>query len=135
MPDKNDGIIMATGRRKTSVAQVRLIPNGQGKFNVNKKTIDEHFGGNLRHIDNVKKPIGKIESAGGFDIHAKVVGGGITGQAEAIRHGIARALASLSDANKKTMRKEGFLTRDDRKVERKKPGRPKARKRFQYSKR
>ena len=135
MFDKNDGVIMATGRRKTSVAQVRLIPNGEGKYIVNKKTIDEFFGGNSRHIHNVKKPIGKIESAAGFDISAKVHGGGITGQAEAIRHGIARALAKLSDANKKTMRKEGFLTRDDRKVERKKPGQPKARKKFQYSKR
>ena len=126
---------MATGRRKTSVAQVRMIPQGAGKIEVNRKPIEDFFGGNLRHIDNVKKPLDKIEGAKGFDIRAKVHGGGITGQAEAIRHGIARALAKIGEENKKIMRKEGFLTRDDRKVERKKPGRPKARKRFQYSKR
>ncbi len=135
MSDKNDGVLWATGRRKTSVAQVRLIPQGDGKIAVNKKSIEDFFGGNLRHIHNVKKPLEKIEAAGGYDVRAKVHGGGITGQAEAIRHGIARALAKLGDENKKIMRKEGFLTRDDRKVERKKPGRPKARKKFQYSKR
>lgn len=135
MSDKNSGILMATGRRKTSVAQVRLIPNGDGKIAVNKKSIEDFFGGNHRHIDNVKKPLGKIEAAKGFDVRAKVTGGGITGQAEAIRHGIARALAKIGEENRRLMRREGFLTRDDRKVERKKPGRPKARKRFQYSKR
>ena len=135
MSDKNSGVLMATGRRKTSVAQVRLIPKGVGSIDVNKKPISDFFGGNLRHIDNVKKPLGKIEGAGSFDVRAKVVGGGITGQAEALRHGIAPALASVGEENKRIMRREGFLTRDDRKVERKKPGRPKARKRFQYSKR
>lgn len=125
----------ATGRRKTSISQVRLIPNGQGKIVINGKPIEQFFGGHKRHAANATMPLTKAEQAKGFDVTVKVVGGGITGQAEAIRHGIARALAKIDDTVKKAMRKEGFLTRDARMVERKKPGRPKARKRFQYSKR
>jgi len=125
----------ATGRRKTSIAQVRLIPNGQGKITINAKPIEQFFGGHKRHAANATMPLAKTEQAKDFDVTVKVVGGGITGQAEAIRHGIARALAKIDDQIKKAMRKEGFLTRDARMVERKKPGRPKARKRFQYSKR
>lgn len=132
MTDNN--ILFATGRRKTSVAQVRLIP-GAGKFTVNAKPADEFFGGHLSHKHTAFLPLAKTEQGKGFDVTAKVTGGGITGQAEAIRHGIARALAKIDGDIKKTMRKEGFLTRDARMVERKKPGRPKARKRFQYSKR
>jgi small subunit ribosomal protein S9 len=127
---------MATGRRKTSVAQVRLIPGGEaGKITVNSKPVDEFFRGRGRHILNVRLPLTKLDQGKDFEVRAKVVGGGITGQAEAIRHGVARALAKISEDAKKTMRKEGWLTRDARMVERKKPGQPKARKRFQYSKR
>jgi small subunit ribosomal protein S9 len=131
--DKN--VLWATGRRKTSIAQVRLIPNGQGKVTVNKKPIVDFFGGNRRQTSSVSLPLQKVDAGKGFDVRVKVVGGGITGQAEAIRHGIARALAKIGETEKKAMRKEGFLTRDPRMVERKKPGQPKARKKFQYSKR
>jgi small subunit ribosomal protein S9 len=127
-------LLWATGRRKTSVAQVRLIPNGSGKLTINAKPLAAFFGGLGRHIRQVTLPLEKAEMKD-FDVSAKVVGGGITGQAEALRHGIARALAKIDDKTKKIMRKEGFLTRDSRMVERKKPGQPKARKRFQYSKR
>ena len=133
MSDSN--ILWATGRRKTSVAQVRLIPNGQGKVRINSKTLEEFFRGHDRHIHSVRNPLSKAEQGKGFDVRVKVTGGGVTGQAEAIRHGIARALAKIDETVKKAMRKEGFLTRDARMVERKKPGRPKARKKFQYSKR
>lgn len=128
-------ILWATGRRKTSVAQVRLIPNGEGKVTVNAKPIDEFFRGHLAQINSALLPLVKTEQSKGFDVTVKVEGGGITGQAGAIRHGIARALAKIDDTVKRALRKEGFLTRDARMVERKKPGRPKARKRFQYSKR
>ena len=129
-----NNIILATGRRKTSVAQIRLIP-GASKFTVNTKPADEFFGGHLTHKHAAFLPLTRTEQGKAFDVTAKVHGGGITGQAGAISHGIARALAKLDLDVKKTMRKEGFLTRDARMVERKKPGRPKARKRFQYSKR
>ena len=127
--------LWATGRRKTSIAQVRLIPNGQGKIVINAKPIEQFFGGHKRHAADATMPLVKVEQGKGFDVTVKVLGGGITGQAGAIRHGIARALAKIGDDVKKVMRKEGFLTRDARMVERKKPGQPKARKRFQYSKR
>ncbi|MDE2291305.1 MAG: 30S ribosomal protein S9 [Elusimicrobia bacterium] len=130
-----NNILFATGRRKTSVAQVRLVPGGAGKVVVNAKTAEQFFGGHGRHKDSALMPLAKVEAAKGFDVTVKVTGGGITGQAEAIRHGLARALSKLDGDIKKSMRKEGFLTRDARMVERKKPGRPKARKRFQYSKR
>lgn len=126
--------IFATGRRKTSIAQVRLIPEGTGKMTINGKPSTEFFGGHGRHFNDAHLPI-SLDETKGFDVFVKVEGGGITGQAEAVRHGLARALAKLSEPNKKLMRKNGWLTRDDRMVERKKPGRPKARKRFQYSKR
>lgn len=133
MSDANT--LWATGRRKTSIAQVRLLPNGAGKVTVNAKPLEEFFRGYHRQINSILLPLAKAEGGKGYDVTVKVVGGGVTGQAEAIRHGIARALAKLSEPIKKAMRKEGFLTRDARMVERKKPGRPKARKRFQYSKR
>ena len=131
---KNSEMIWATGRRKTSIAQVRLLPQGDGKVTVNAKPAEQYFHGQERHLHDVLSPL-KAEGAGGFNVSVKVVGGGITGQAGAIRHGIARALAKLDEKLKKAMRAQGFLTRDDRMVERKKSGQPKARKRFQYSKR
>jgi len=127
--------IWATGRRKTSVAQVRLLPKGQGKILVNSKSLEDYFGGHERQKIEALLPARAASKAQGYDLYIRVYGGGVTGQAEAIRHGIARALSQLDDSIKKQMRKEGFLTRDPRMVERKKPGRPKARKRFQYSKR
>jgi small subunit ribosomal protein S9 len=135
MADKKDDILWATGRRKTSIAQVRLVPGGEGKVVVNAKPVELFFHGQPRHIYQALLPLEKVEKGKTFNVTAKVAGGGLTGQAEAIRHGIARALAQIDDVSKKAMRKEGFLTRDSRMVERKKPGRPKARKRFQYSKR
>jgi small subunit ribosomal protein S9 len=128
--------IWATGRRKTSVAQVRLIPEGAGKVTVNAKPVDEYFRGQEHRLRNVLAPIGvAAEEAKKFDYMLKIMGGGLTGQAEAARHAIARALVKLDEKNKKPMRANGFLTRDPRMVERKKSGQPKARKRFQYSKR
>jgi len=130
----NTETLWATGRRKTSIAQVRLLPQGEGKVVVNAKPVEEFFRGQPRHINDVLSPF-KAEGAAVYNASVKVIGGGITGQAGAIRHGIARALAKIDDKFKKAMRKEGFLSRDDRMVERKKSGQPKARKRFQYSKR
>jgi small subunit ribosomal protein S9 len=128
-------LILATGRRKTSVAQVRIVPHGAGKVTVNAKPAEDYFRGQDHRLRNVLAPIGLVENAGKFDFVVKIVGGGMTGQAEAARHAIARALVKLDEKNKKAMRANGFLTRDPRMVERKKTGQPKARKRFQYSKR
>ena len=130
--DKN--IITATGRRKTSVAQVKLVQNGEGKVTVNTKTPEAYFGNNprLRYVITSPFDLAKDQK---FDCIAKVNGGGLASQAGAIRHGVARAIASLGDSFHSSMKKAGFLTRDPRMVERKKPGQPKARKRFQFSKR
>jgi small subunit ribosomal protein S9 len=122
------------GRRKSSVARVRLLP-GKGRVFVNSKTIEEYFNGLPQKINDILKPLEVTKSASKFDIKVVVKGGGITGQAEAVRLGIARALSTLDDSNKVILRKNELLTRDSREVERKKPGQPKARKRFQYSKR
>ncbi len=125
--------IWATGRRKTAIARVRLTP-GSGKIAVNKRSLDEYFKGNTKHSMVAMQAI-QVSKSTGFDIFVNVLGGGLTGQAEAIRHGIARALSKTDQKIKVQMRKIGYLTRDPRAVERKKPGQPKARKRFQYSKR
>ncbi len=134
MAIKND-YIRATGRRKTSVAQVRMIPNGEGKVTVNAKPVAAYFRGQEHQQRDILAPIGLVEAAKKFDFILKIIGGGTTGQAQAGRHAIARALVKLDEKNRKVMRAEGFLTRDPRMVERKKSGQPKARKRFQYSKR
>ncbi len=127
--------LMATGRRKTSIAQVRLVPGGKGQVTVNKKSLDEFFGGQDRQKTSVTEPLKLVEGSQKFDFVLKIVGGGITGQAEAARLAIAKAMVKLDSKNRKLMRAHGFLTRDPRAVERKKSGQPKARKRFQYSKR
>jgi len=121
------------GRRKTSVARVYLTP-GKGEITINKKEFKTYF---LSEIDQtkVKQPLVAVNMDGQYDITINVEGGGITGQAEAIRLGIARALAEINEENKSPLRKEGFITRDSRMVERKKPGRRKARRKFQFSKR
>ncbi len=128
-------VIWATGRRKTSVAQVRLLPKGDGKVTVNKKPVEMYFHGLPHQIRDVVEPLQIIEAAKSHDYIVKVVGGGISGQAGAARHAISRALVKLDEKNKKTLKAAGFLTRDPRMVERKKAGQPKARKRFQFSKR
>jgi small subunit ribosomal protein S9 len=126
--------IWATGRRKNATARVRLIP-GSGKFVINKRNVEEFFGGHHRSKWQAMKPFDIAKISTQYDIWVDVVGGGVTGQAGAISHGIARAFSRIDNGLRLAMRKEGLLTRDSRMVERKKPGRPKARKKFQYSKR
>jgi len=121
------------GRRKTAVARVYITP-GNGEIKVNSRDFKEYFPtGPLQYIVNQAQQSVKVE--GQFDITVNVDGGGIKGQAEATRLGIARALVKVSEENKSPLRKEGLLTRDPRMVERKKPGQKKARKKFQFSKR
>ena len=123
-----------TGRRKTSVAQAELV-KGSGKITINTKSLEDYFRGCPRYQDTVVAPLSELKAEKDFDVNVKVCGGGIASQAGAIRHAIARSLAVLGEDNKKSMKKAGFLTRDPRMVERKKPGQPKARRRFQFSKR
>ena len=122
-----------TGRRKTARARV-FLRAGEGKISVNGRTLDAYFGHQVAHI-LVKQPLQAAEMIDKFDVLATVSGGGNSAQAQAIRHGLARALVSLNEELRPTMRIAGFLTRDSRKVERKKVGLHKARKAPQYSKR
>ena len=123
-----------TGRRKNAVAAVRLVP-GNGKITINSKDIDEYFGLDTLKL-LVRQPLALTETEDKFDVIVKAVGGGISGQAGAIRHGIARALVEADEDNYKSVLKAaGFLTRDARMKERKKPGLKKARKASQFSKR
>ncbi len=125
--------IPATGRRKSSVARVRLL-DGSGKITINKRDIDEYFGlDTLKQI--VRQPLVLTDSLQKYDIFANVDGGGYSGQAGAIRHGIARALIKISEENKGVLKTAGLLTRDPRMKERKKYGLRKARKAVQFSKR
>ena len=129
-------IIQAVGRRKNAIARVRMVANPDGStIEVNGRTMDEYFGGNNRQKHEALGSLRAVKSFAGYDIFISVLGGGITGQSGAIRHGIARAMSKTDEKIRLQMRKEGYLTRDPRVVERKKPGQPKARKRFQYSKR
>lgn len=121
------------GRRKNAVARVLVRP-GSGELLVNDRRLNEYFP-ILRHQVAVETPLRVTDSEGIYDIQIRVRGGGITGQAEAVQLGIARALLDLDEDRRGTLRTHGLLTRDPRVVERKKPGRPKARKRFQFSKR
>ncbi len=123
----------AVGRRKTSVARVILRP-GSGGWSINGRSLDEYFPRPAHRI-RIEDPLRVAESEGTFDVQVRVRGGGLTGQADAIRMGLARALSIHDEEVRAPMREGGMLTRDARKVERKKPGRPKARKRFQFSKR
>ena len=123
----------AVGRRKKAVARVRLIP-GEGNITVNKRNLDEYFGPEtLKTV--VRQPLTLTETAGRFDVVVSVRGGGFTGQAGAIRHGIARALVKADEELKPAIKKAGYLTRDPRMKERKKYGLKKARKAPQFSKR
>lgn len=122
-----------TGRRKTSSARVYL-KSGTGKVSINGRTLDEFFGRETGRMI-VRQPFGAVQLEGKFDVDAHVEGGGITGQAGAIRHGITRALMAYDETLRSPLRKAGFVTRDAREVERKKVGRRKARRGTQFSKR
>ncbi|MDR2426917.1 MAG: 30S ribosomal protein S9 [Endomicrobium sp.] len=125
---------LSTGRRKNAVARVR-VSEGSGRIIINDRPLAEYFGGLERHKKTVLKTFEVWNGVKSYDFYINVCGGGVTGQAGAISHGVARAILSLNESSKDILRKEGLLTRDSRMVERKKPGRPKARKRFQFSKR
>jgi small subunit ribosomal protein S9 len=126
-------VFNATGRRKSAVARVYL-QEGKGNITINGKDITVYFPSVLMQYV-VKQPLDVLNLLGNYDIKANLDGGGVKGQAEALRLGIARALVDINAENKPTLRANGFMTRDPREVERKKPGQPKARKKFQFSKR
>lgn len=123
----------ATGRRKKSIARVRLVP-GTGTITVNKRPVDEFFGYELL-IQEIKRPLEMTDTLGKYDVFVNVKGGGYTGQSGAIRHGISRALVKENEENKSVLKEAGYLTRDPRMKERKKYGFKKARKSPQFSKR
>jgi small subunit ribosomal protein S9 len=124
----------ATGKRKTTVARVWLRPGGEGKIEVNKRTFDDYFPREtLRMI--IMQPLELTNTVGQFDVHVNVKGGGMSGQAGAVRHGISKALLLYNEKYRDVLKKAGFITRDPRVKERKKYGRRGARARFQYSKR
>ena len=125
--------VQAVGRRKTAVARVTLTP-GKGEWVVNTRSLSEYFP-RPTHQQRAEQPLRAVELHDQFDVRVRVHGGGPTGQADAVRMGLARAIVEHDEDLRPVMRSGGFLTRDSRKVERKKPGRPKARKRFQFSKR
>ncbi len=123
-----------TGRRKKAIARVRLLPAGDGTITINNKTLDAYFGlDTLKFI--VKQPLELVEASAKYDVIVNVCGGGFTGQAGAIRHGIARALLEAEPETRTALKKAGFLTRDSRMKERKKYGLKKARRAPQFSKR
>ncbi len=125
--------IHAIGRRKCSVARVYLS-EGTGKITVNKRPLETYFpSAILQYV--VKQPLALLDIEGKYDIKVNIYGGGFTGQSQALRLAIARALVKINAEDKKKLKDQGFLTRDSRAVERKKPGQPKARRRFQFSKR
>jgi small subunit ribosomal protein S9 len=123
----------AIGRRKESVCRVYLKP-GSGKWDVNGRTLGDYFP-RPTLVSAIQQPFTATDTLGRFDVRARIEGGGVSGQAGALRLAVARALVRLDDAHRRKLRDLGLLTRDARAVERKKPGRPKARKRFQFSKR
>ena len=126
-------VVNALGRRKCAVARV-YVTEGNGKITINKKDLTEYFPSTiLQYV--VKQPLQLLDVAEKYDIKVNLFGGGYTGQSQALRLAIARALVKINADDKKARRAEGFMTRDPRAVERKKPGQPKARRRFQFSKR
>ncbi len=126
-------MINALGRRKSAVARI-YVTEGTGKITINKRDLTEYFPSSiLQYV--VKQPLTLLDVAEKYDIKVNLFGGGYTGQSQALRLAIARALVKINADDKKALRAEGFMTRDPREVERKKPGRPKARRRFQFSKR
>jgi small subunit ribosomal protein S9 len=126
-------VVNALGRRKAAVARV-FVSEGSGKITVNKRELTSYFPSPLLQYV-VKQPLNKLGVDGKYDIRVNLNGGGFKGQSEALRLAIARALVKINPEDKPALKAEGFMTRDPREVERKKPGRPKARKRFQFSKR
>ena len=126
-------VVNALGRRKSAVARV-YVEEGNGKITINKRDLTEYFPSPILQFV-VKQPLNLLDVAEKYDIKVNLQGGGYTGQSQALRLAIARALVKINAEDKKTLRAEGFMTRDSREVERKKPGRPKARRRFQFSKR
>ncbi len=132
-PDRG-GFIWGTGRRKSSIARVRIRP-GEGKFLINKERDVEDYFSELQHRAACLAPLKATQTDGKIDVFVRVHGGGITGQAEAILLGVARALKNYDPTLEEILRDNGFLTRDPRKVERKKYGQPGARRKFQFSKR
>ena len=133
-PDEKRNYIYAVGRRKSAVARVRLFTEGTGSFTVNKKSVEAYFS-TFESQKIAREPLEKIEAKGIYDVSAYVRGGGVAGQADAVRLGIARALVKFNEDFRKPMRSFGFLTRDPRVKERKKPGLKRARKAPQFSKR
>lgn len=126
-------VVNAIGRRKSAVARV-YVSEGTGKITINKKDVTEYFpSAILQYV--VKQPLQVLDATEKYDIKVNLDGGGFTGQSQALRLAIARALVKINAEDKKNLKDHGFLTRDSRAVERKKPGRPKARRRFQFSKR
>ena len=136
MADTNKGeYYYGMGRRKTAVARVRLFPNGDGSITVNGKNGGQYFGHSETLTSTVTAPLRLLEVSDAYNMSVRVVGGGTSGQAGAIRHAVARALLRVNPEWKQTLRKAGFLTRDPRMKERKKPGLKRARKAPQYTKR
>ena len=126
-------VVNALGRRKSAVARV-YVTEGTGKITINKKDLTEYFPSSiLQYV--VKQPLNLLDVAEKYDIKVNLFGGGYTGQSQALRRAIARALVKINEEDKKARRAEGFMTRDSREVERKQPGQPKAGRRFQFSKR
>ena len=126
-------VVNALGRRKSAIARV-YVTEGTGKITINKRDLTQYFPSSiLQYV--VKQPLNTLDVVEKYDIKVNLQGGGYTGQSQALRLAIARALVKINAEDKKALRAEGFMTRDSREVERKKPGRPKARRRFQFSKR
>ena len=125
--------VNAVGRRKAAIARV-YVTEGTGVITINKRTLDVYFPSSILQFV-VKQPLAKLDVVEKYDILVNLTGGGYKGQAEALRLAIARALVKINPEDKAVLRRNGFMTRDPRAVERKKPGQPKARKRFQFSKR
>tara|TARA_B100001113_G_C20893849_1_gene528191 strand:+ start:263 stop:667 length:405 start_codon:yes stop_codon:yes gene_type:complete len=134
MTAKKSDVWKSVGRRKSSVARV-MISSGKGEITINRRNIDKYFGG--RDILKVvtKQPFEVLGIEGQYDVDINVIGGGLSGQAGAIRLGISRGIEKINPDYRKILKENGFLTRDSRRVERKKPGQPGARKKFQFSKR
>ncbi len=132
-PKVINGRFYGTGKRKTAVARV-FLKEGEGKVTINKRSFDDYFPREILRMV-VEQPFQVLGRAGKYDVEVNVAGGGIAAQAQAIRHGIARALVASDETLKGELKRAGYITRDARKKERKKPGQPGARKKFQYSKR
>ena len=133
MTAKKNDVWRTLGRRKSSVARV-IISNGKGKYTINNRSIDNYFGRDVLKMVT-RQPFELLGIDGKYDVNVNVKGGGLSGQAGAIRLGISRAIEKVNPDYRKILKENGYLTRDSREVERKKPGQPGARKKFQFSKR